>query len=346
MALTRELVRRGHQAEIICNHAGRLWERARAEGVVCYPLKIRNAIDISAALRLRAILSVGGFDVVHFHTSRAHAMAPFVRGCAPVAIVTRRMDYRPNRMLAPFLYGRGVDRTIAISSAVADSLVDVGVARSRITIVPSGVDTEYFRPPTAEQRARARETLGIDAHTIAIGAVGALEERKGQRCLLRAIASISDANVRCFIAGDGSIRSELAAEVAKLGCGDRVSMLGRVEDPRAILWALDIFAMPSILEGLGVAALEAMACGLPVVASKTGGLAELVEDENTGLQVPPADTNALAAALSSLLNNPDRRRQLGMNANARIAKEYSMTAMAEQTLEVYLECLRDKGKVG
>ncbi len=89
-----------------------------------------------------------------------------------------------------------------------------------------------------------------------------------------------------------------------------------------------------------------MACGLPVVASRVGGLAELVEDEITGLQVPPADAPALAAALLPLLNNPDRRRQLGMNATARVAKEYSMTAMAERTLEVYLECLRDKGKVG
>lgn len=346
IALTRELIRRGHQAELICNPAGQLWERARADGISCYPCKIRNSIDVSAALRLRAILSVGGFDVVHFHTSRAHAMAPFVRGCARASVVTRRMDYRPNRMLAPFLYGHSVDRTIAISSAVADSLLGVGVPRSNITIVPSGVDAEYFRPPDAEERSHARQALGLDDRTIAIGAVGALEERKGHRYLLRAIVSIPDAKVRCFIAGDGSNRTDLEAELAKLGCSERVTMLGRVEDTRAILWALDIFAMPSLLEGLGVAAIEAMACGVPVVASKVGGLAELVEDEITGLQVPPADAPALAAALLPLLNNPDRRRQLGMNATARVAKEYSMTAMAERTLEVYLECLRDKGKVG
>ncbi|HVN29776.1 MAG TPA: glycosyltransferase family 4 protein [Candidatus Binataceae bacterium] len=345
MALTRELVRRGHQAELICNPVGQLWERARAEGIVCYPLKIRNAIDIGAALRLRAILSVGGFDVVHFHTSRAHAIAPFVRGCAPVSVVTRRMDYKPNRILAPFLYGRSVDRTIAISSAVADALSDVGVPRTNITIVPSGIDTKYFRPPTAEERARARAALGLNDETIAIGAVGALEKRKGHRYLLRAIASLSGVSVRCFIAGAGSIRAELQTEVENLGCGERVTMLGSVEDARAILWALDIFAMPSVLEGLGVAALEAMACGLPVVASKTGGLDGLIDD-TSGIKVPPADADALAAALKGLLNNPELRRQLGMNAMERIAEEYSMTAMAEQTLEVYLECLRDKGRVG
>lgn len=274
-------------------------------------------------------------------------MAPMVRGCARAAVVTRRMDYRPNRVFAPFLYGRGVDHVIAISRAVEDSLADAGVSRTNITVIPSGVDTAYFRPPSPAERRDARAALGLDDSTIAIGAVGALEERKGHRYLLQAIAQLKHVSaLRCLIAGDGSIRRELEMEAARLGCSERVTMLGRVEDTRAILWALDIFAMPSILEGLGVAALEAMGCGLPIVASLTGGLTELVEDRQTGMQVPAADIDSLAVALEALVSDSELRCRLGSNATAKVVNRYSMQAMAERTLEVYFECLRDKaGKV-
>jgi L-malate glycosyltransferase len=345
MALTRELRRRGHRAELICDPAGRLWERARAEGIECHPLRIRNAVDIGAAMRLRSILLGGEFDVVHFHTSRAHAMAPIVRGCARAAVVTRRMDYAPNRLFAPFLYGREVDRVIAISNAVADSLIGAGAPGANISIIPSGVDIERFRPPSDEERIAARHKLGLDDATIAIGAVGALEERKGHRYLLQALAlSETLRSSRCFIAGEGSIRAALEAEAARLGIARRVMMLGRIDDVRAVLAAMDIFVMPSLKEGLGVAALEAMASGLPVVLSRVGGLAGLIENETNGLQVAPADAEGLAAALERLARDRDLRTSLGARARDAAVAEYSEAAMAERTLEVYRRCIAERSR--
>src|SRR6266851_799017 len=191
IGLTLALAASGQRAELICDPAGRLWERARAAGIKCHPLRIRNAIDIAAAIRLRTVLHREHFDVVHFHTSRAHSMAPFARAAASVTIVTRRMDYRPNRLFAPFLFNRSVDRVIAISTVVADSLEAAGVDRERIETIPSGVDSEHFRPPTARQREQAREALGIGAREIAVVAIGALETRKGHRYLIDAIASLA-----------------------------------------------------------------------------------------------------------------------------------------------------------
>src|SRR5579863_8885273 len=98
MGLTLALLRAGHQAELICDPEGALWQRARAAGVVCHALSIRNSVDVAAGLRLRALLSRQGYDVVHFHTARAHALAPYVRGQARALVVTRRMDYTPNRL--------------------------------------------------------------------------------------------------------------------------------------------------------------------------------------------------------------------------------------------------------
>src|SRR5208337_163579 len=210
LGLTTALGRGGHRAELICDPAGRLWERAAAAGIRCHPIRIRNAIDLAAGVRLRAILKRERYDVVHFHTSRAHSIAPFARGFGSTLVVTRRMDYRPNRVFAPYLYNRAVDGVIAISGGVADSLAAAGVDRQRTTVVPSGVDCERFRPPTPEDRAAARGALGISKGVFVISAVGALEPRKGHRYLIEAIgllaATVASLKVKCLIAGHGSIR--------------------------------------------------------------------------------------------------------------------------------------------
>src|ERR1700674_673858 len=188
LGLTLELRAMGHRAELLCDPSGELWRRAQAASVVCHPLTIRNALDLMAAAGLRRILREGRYDVVHFHTSRAHAMAPWVRGFARAAVVTRRMDYMPNRMFAPWLYGRAVDGVAAISTGVADALMRAGVAPERITVIPSGVDCAPFRPPSADERAKARAALGLGDADLAIGAVGVLEPRKGHRYLVEAMA--------------------------------------------------------------------------------------------------------------------------------------------------------------
>jgi len=348
LGLTTALAAGGHRAELICDPAGRLWDRAAAAGIRCHPLRVRNAIDLAAGIRLRTILKRERYDVVHFHTSRAHAMAPFARGFARALVVTRRMDYRPNRVFAPYLYNRAVDGVLAISGAVADSLAAAGVDRERVTVVRSGVDRDRFRPPTPEERVQARIALGISYGEFVISAVGALEPRKGHRYLIEAIAQMaltpSSVKLKCFIAGHGSIRAELEREIAELRCAGRVKLLGRIDDPRELLWASDIFAMPSLKEGLGIAVLEAMASAVPVVASGVGGLREVVEDERAGIIVPPAHPERIASAIGRLADSPALRSQMGAAARVRAVENYSMTAMAALTLALYRACVRKTPK--
>src|SRR5580698_8452625 len=278
LGLTLGLLREGHHAELACDPRGLLYERARRAGVECHPLPIRNALDFAAGMRLRNLLSRVSYDVAHFHTSRAHSMAPFARGYARALVVTRRMDYRPNRLFAPYLYNRAVDGVVAISGGVADSIAAAGVERERITVVHSGVDCDRFRAPTSQERADARGALKIADTEFVISAVGALEQRKGHRYLIAAIGAIAaSGKFRCFIVGQGLIGRVLQDEIAVIRSLDRIKLLGRVDDVRELLWASDAFAMPSLKEGLGVAALEAMASALPVIASDVGGLREVVE---------------------------------------------------------------------
>jgi len=353
LGLTVALKAAGHRADLICDPAGALWERARAARIECHPLRIRNSIDAAAGLRLRALLARERYDVIHFHTARAHALAPFARGRAGALIVTRRMDYAPNRLFAPWLYNRAVDGVAAISPAVADALVRAGVARDRLALIPSGVDCAWFRPPTVTERRAARAALGLAPWAVAVGTVGMLEARKGQRYLLEGLAliaarrpapdaragAIDGAQVQCFIAGAGAQAAALAAQIGRCGLGGSVRMLGALDDPRALLWALDIFAMPSLAEGLGVAALEAMACGLAVIASAAGGLADAVVDEVTGMLVAPGDAAAIAAAIMRMTMAPAWRAALGAAGRARVAEKFALEAMARRTLELYRQCL-------
>jgi len=118
-------------------------------------------------------------------------MAPFARGFGSTLVVTRRMDYRPNRVFAPYLFNRAVDGVVAISGGVADSLVAAGVERRRVTVVHSGVDCDHFHPPTPEERVHARIALGLSYDDILVSAVGALEHRKGHSYLIEAIGQLA-----------------------------------------------------------------------------------------------------------------------------------------------------------
>lgn len=353
LGLTLELIAAGHSAELACDPRGRLFTRASEAGVRCHPLSIRNALDLPAALRLRGILERGRYDVVHFHTSRAHSMAPMVRGYAGAMVVTRRMDYVPNRMFAPYLYNRAVDGVAAISAGVADALALAGVDRARIAIIPSGVDCERLRPPSKAQREAARAKYGIGLSDLAVGTVGMLEERKGQVFLLEAVARIKrsrqTARLVTLIAGDGSLRSQLFERAGELGISAEVSLLGLVENTRSLLDALDVFVLPSLKEGLGVALLEAMACGLGVIASGIGGILDVVEEGRTGLVVPPGDAGRLAEAIARLAGDPECRARLGAAARTTICEKFSLRAMARDTIALYDACLagrRNSGRKG
>jgi len=351
LGLTLELLRMGHQAELFCDPDGALWYRATAAGIVCRPLRVRNAVDLRAGLRLRALLARERYDVVHFHTSRAHALAPYVRGLSSIRIVTRRMDYRPNRWFGGYLYNHAVDGVIAISSGVADALADGGAVRQRIRVVPSGVDCAQFAPPDARARDAARARFALRADDVVVGALGALVPRKGHRVLIEALAlarhqrdqtteaAAVGGRLRGLIAGAGPQAAELAGQARELGRLDDIQLLGRLEEPRELLWALDLFAMPSLKEGLGVAALEAMACGLPVIASAVGGLREVVEDGVSGMLVTPGDPAGLAGALIALAGSADERAAMGTAARARAVERFSMGAMARGTAEVYATLL-------
>ncbi|MEK6575905.1 MAG: glycosyltransferase family 4 protein, partial [Chloroflexota bacterium] len=210
-----------------------------------------------------------------------------------------------------------------------------GVPGSKIVRIHYGLD-----PATVTMRARPgalRSELGIGRDVPLIGAVGRLTEQKGLRYLIEALARVRRLapDARLVIAGDGPLRGMLEAQAAPLG--EAVRFLGWRNDVPSVMADLDVLCVPSLWEGFGLVTLEAMALSKPIVASRVSALSEIVVHGETGLLAPPADSAALADAITPLLTDPARARAMGERGRARLEKEFTVQRMARQHAVVYRE---------
>lgn len=345
LGLVRHLSGVGHRVVLAAEPGGSLARAVAGTPVDVRPLPIRNAFDLGAARILRALAEEA--DIVHFHTARAHAMALWLgRGGAP-RVVTRRMDYPPRpRPYVRILYNRCVDRVVAISRWIQGVLIEAGVKPNRLTVIPSGVDVNRFASSDTgrEEMRRSEWDVGPDDPVVLV--VGGLVRRKGHAVLLDAARRLVDRgmSVRYAICGDGNRRQELQRQVERLHLAPWVRFMGwRVDIPR-LLGAADVLVLPSLHEGLGVAALEAMAAGCPVVASRTGGLTEAVADGETGWLVEPGDVQALADAVEAAVRDPARRVRFGRAGRERVAQKFSMERMAMGNERLYRTVLEAAGR--
>jgi glycosyltransferase involved in cell wall biosynthesis len=202
------------------------------------------------------------------------------------------------------------------------------------------VDTERFGRAS---RATARAALGLLPTDLVVGTAGRLVPVKDQRTRVEAIGRLSrpDRPVILLVAGDGPLREVLTDQAAALGISAEVRLLGHRTDPEQVMAALDVFVLSSVSEGMSNTILEAMATGLPVVATRVGGANELVQEGVTGHLVPPRDPTALAVAIEHLLQSPDTRAALGAAARHRVAHEFSLGAMIRSYDDLY-ESLRHR----
>lgn len=338
--LMEGLARRGHANTLLCPPDARSAEEAGARGIDVRPVAMRSSLSAAGVWRATGALRDCAPDLVHLHTGRAN----WVGGLAAArlglpAITTRRMDRPVKRGLRTrWLYGRGVQHAVAISDAVRECLLAGGVPRERTSVIPSAVDPASLR--TARDRQAIRRELGVPDDCLCLLCLAALVKRKGIDVLLEAVSRV-DAPLRVLLAGDGEQRDALEAQCRALELADRVRFLGRREDKPELLAACDALVLPSRREGLGVAALEAMACGLPVVASHVGGLAELVGDGETGLLVAPEDPAALATAIARLEKDAELRERLGSAGRRRVEEGHLPEQMCEAYEQLYRRVLSE-----
>jgi glycosyltransferase involved in cell wall biosynthesis len=218
------------------------------------------------------------------------------------------------------LWLRDADAFVAMSTRIRDEMMEAGVAPERIALIPHGVDTDRFRPAGPRERDALRKTLGLPRGVVAVF-TGRLLRGKGLETLIEAFAAVAAArgDVHLVLVGSGegqalSVEEELRADVVARGLADRVVFAGRQDAVEDYLRAGDVFVFPSVFEALGISLVEAAACGLPAVASRTGGIVDVVEDGRSGLLVTPGRANEVASALASLITNASRREALGDRA--------------------------------
>ncbi|MBI5015082.1 MAG: glycosyltransferase family 4 protein [Deltaproteobacteria bacterium] len=337
--LHRGLVERGVASLLLCTAGGELHRRTEATGLPVRGLPLRGEWDLASAVRIAREARRAGATHLHLHSAHAQTLGLLASRFAGMrrVLATRRVDFVPrDRLVNRWKYGSGISRFVAISAAIRDILVRFGVPAERIRLVPSGVD---FTPPPEGGGAAVRRELSVAPGQPLVGTIGALVDHKGQRYLVEAAALVlrERPEARFAIVGEGELRADLEARAEVLGLGDRLLFTGFRRDVPAVLDALDLFVLPSHLEGLGTIVLDALAAGKPVVGTRAGGIPEMIEDGRHGLLVPPRDPPALAAAVLRLLGDPELGRRLAAEGRTRALGSFSADAMVEGNLAVYRE---------
>ena len=341
LRLADALQARGDHPIVATLQSGWMTERAQARGIPVWIVPQRPGIDLAWVVRFAARLRRARVDVLHTHEFAMNAFGGAAAQLARIPALStihgrHWVADRPRRGVAyRALYRLGVP-IVAVSEDLAGFLVArLPVARAWLEMVHNGIPIPAAMPPTdrATARRRARLALGIPAEGALVVAVGNLYPVKDHASLLCAQARLP--GVRVAIAGRGAEEEPLRRLAAKLGVAERLHLLGLRDDVETVFAAGDVFAQPSLSEGLPLAVLEAMASALPVVASRVGGIPEAVQDGRTGFLTPPADPEALAAALARVLESGERGASLGQAGRERAIAEFSVDHMVNRYRELY-----------
>ncbi len=339
--LCQRLATAGERVEL-CVRRGSALERVEAlSAVPRHTLRVAGEADPLAILHLARLLRRLQPGLIAVHEAHGLALALLARrlagGVRPV-VYHRRIDVAPRGGLASRWKLQGVALFICVSRGVAAVLQDSGIGADRIRIVHDGVPTAE-RLPGAGELLRAQ--LGFGAGVPVIGTVGGLIPHKGHAVLLTAFRELLATNPGCHlvIVGSGPLLAALREKAEGLGVASRVAFLGEREDALTLLGGFDLFVLPSLTEGLGSSILDAFALEVPVVATRTGGIPELLTAGETGWLADPGSAGSLASVMDEALTDPQRARAMTQAAHARFQERFTDAAMAAATLDVYREVL-------
>jgi len=329
---------RRHRTALVAHPQGELYRRM-SEGTDLIPLAPRNEIDLAAAWRLSRVLKQLKPDVIHAHDPHGVAMAATALSIAspsspPPLVASRRIEFRvAHNSFSRWKYSR-VDCFVAISEAVRERLIADGIPRQKTTVVHEGVDVERITQlPTASVHA----AFYLPTHAPIVGNIGALVAQKGQHHLIDAAAIVMRAvpDSRFVICGEGELRQSLEEQIKRKHLERHVFLAGFRADVLELLKGFDLFALSSLQEGLCTSLVDAMAASKASVATRVGGVPEVVADGETGYLVPPRDHEAMADRIITLLKNDARRAQMGEAALKRARKLFTVDHMVEGTLATY-----------
>lgn len=334
LLLTQYLLRRGHRVLLLHRPGAWIGDRPGLEGAEKYVTSFGRSPG--ELIRVTKRLNQFQPDVLHTHMSSAHTYGMLAR------ILSRRPVVATAHSSSLQLHWWFNNLVIATSPDAERHHVQVNrVRRAAMRMIPSFIDTSRFPVITAEERARARDTLGLAQDAFVIGCVGDICERKRQIDMVRALANVlkHEPTARLVLVGGhfAEYYAELQSVAAELGVGDKIIAPGSRNDVAALLAALDVFALVSRKESSPLAVLEAMSRGLPVIATDVGMLADFVAEGVTGHIVQVGDVDAISRHLLAFAADPARRHRMGEDAQAAARANYDVGVLGPKTEAVLAE---------
>jgi glycosyltransferase involved in cell wall biosynthesis len=347
------------ETSVVCPGHGPMFSEYRRYAAAVWTMPLHRLFDPRAIVRLAGLIAETRAEVVHTHLWNADVLGALAarRARVPILVTTVQGAYhqaigaagiaRMRRALLGrtyrIIYGC-FDRVVAVARYVRDDLAGrpgIRVDPGLVEIIPNGLDVDRI---DRYARVGSRFTSPLRARP-RIVAVANLVPLKGHTWLLRAMPRVLAAypGARCLLVGDGPCRRELEALARRLGLDDRVTFLGSVVDPLGLVSESDVFVLPSLTEGAPLALLEAMALGTPVVATRVGGVPEIVDDRRTGLLVASGDSAALADAMLNVLGDVALAGRLSLAGREHVRTRFAASTTTAQLGALYADLARTKG---
>jgi glycosyltransferase involved in cell wall biosynthesis len=346
---------------VVCHDTGPMVEVYARHAASLTPVDFTSWFSASTVGRLVRLMRDVRFDIVHTHLYRADVQGGLaaVRARVPIRIATVHGEYwrrdgageghrarRAGMSLAYRNVYRLFDRVVAVSQGIAADLATragTKVGRDKIAVIPVGRDVVA---PSGDEVARVRDELGIGDGPVLV-TVANFFAAKGHRYLIDAMPAILRRHPRAtlVLVGSGPLLDDVRAQVRRLGIVDRVVLAGSRPRVEPLLSLADLVVLPSVSEGLPVVVLETLGLGKPLVATRVGGIPDVVADGTSGVLVPPSDPEALAGAVCTLLDDPARAAQLASAGPGLVRTRYSEAAMVRDTEQLYLGLALAKGLI-
>jgi glycosyltransferase involved in cell wall biosynthesis len=332
LLLLKGLSARGHQAFLAGRPGGEILRRVRTEGLPHLALNMFGPLDIFAAKKIARFCRDHDIPIVHLHTAHACALGPWIRRFYPSIrlVASRRVDF-PIRSARKY---RKMDAVIAVSDKIRDILKASGIPEEKIRLIHSGVPLPDL-PVKKDQALRA--SLGLEGAYPVVGNIAHLAGHKGHVFLLEAAEKLRRRlpGARYLIVGEGEERRSLETRVRRSALSGQVIFTGFRKDALRLMGLFDIFVLPSRLEGLGTSLLDAMSHGIPVAASRTGGIPDIIDHGENGLLVPPSDPEALAGAIEKLAGDRGLRQRFGEKGRRTVESRFSIDGTVEKIISLY-----------
>lgn len=343
-SLCKALKAKNHNI-FVASGSGELLFKFKDAGFEHISVPMRTKSELSPKIlvsffKLKRVVRRHRIQIIHSHSRTTQVLGCLLSSVTGVPHVTTAHGFfrrRLSRLVFP-CWGRNI---IAISDSVKQHLIsDFGRKEECIAVIYNGVDTDRFCRKNKLPVSGLREELRIAETDLVVGIIARLSDVKGHCYLLEAMKDVlaQIPQAKLLIVGEGRMYGQLLELTKRLEIENNVVFMRQVCDTADVLSIMDVFVMPSLQEGLGLALMEAMAAGVPTVGSAVGGIKNLIQEGFNGLLVPPADPGALSKAILRLLREPDKAKLLAQKAQVFISEKFSLDKMASETEQFYKKC--------